>query len=295
MARISITRYAAFENNGYNHLMPQLVTSGLMPVRFAESMGLMRRAIEDRTPIDFKLWLSKSLYTADCIVFGRHELEKPRRFKLYLNKDSLVHLNPKTNLIEGALPISDELYKGLPGPEFIIVFAGGERFAVLADRLGTNPKGEYKIEEVYRLRGTAIGRPLGNISFGEQDIDEIAHSDLWLLLSGYDLGKHPASPQNKAAIRLKNGFRKEAFKDITAAKNSDRAMAVIIDEEFSQRFPISSRYNLMRDLILGNANEGYSVIGNRDLDKAYDDVHLVGGQLLDFAESGGLERKVAAK
>jgi hypothetical protein len=107
--------YKAFPEEGTvpnTGQMPLLIAEGRTPLSVA---GLMRRRLEvlGGSEVVRHSWFDNSFDTGDGAV--RHS---DGRLKVVVDAQYLRSLSPKTGLVNGAVPLSDDVYKGLVGEEF---------------------------------------------------------------------------------------------------------------------------------------------------------------------------------
>ncbi len=112
---VPVLDYKAFPEEGTSpntQQMPLLISDGRVPLSV---YGLMKRRLEVlNAPKNVKLaWWDNYFDTGDGAV--RHS---DGRFKVIPDAQYLRMLTPKTKLVDGAVILSDDVYKGLAGEEF---------------------------------------------------------------------------------------------------------------------------------------------------------------------------------
>ena len=225
-----IKTYTPSESTSYIKAMsnfrdPKLPYLG-QPLNFAEIIRERVQALKTKDIELMKFWLDQYFDTPDALAYARKNSEFSGRFKFVPDSDLLLNIGTDAKVPNGALELSDdEDYAGLKGTEFNRVNVDDKPFALLAEKF--KPHKEYRIEELYELGATPLGRHLGIVNTGGKNIDEAVNSDLWLaflrgdkkLLMDYrnvvseelnrrkydnpnqSMGVYPGSEQDKPSIR----------------------------------------------------------------------------------------------
>ena len=225
MPQVLGKEYQIFNDDNYVNLMPRLLEKGQEPMNMAEVIRATVEALQDNNRSAQEDFVNKWNDTSDGIAYPGKDSEFSGRFKFVPDSKLLMQINPDVDLVDGALPLSDDdTYAALQGTEFVRVTVENQEFALLADKYKPT---EYTKAELYRLGATPIGRRLGIGADNKIGIDEVGNSDLWLAFSHYNFAKSQSDPHNKTSLQLRTDFCAQA-KQIFA---DNRGMGVYLGSE----------------------------------------------------------------
>ena len=236
--------------------MLQLKEKELMPVNIPFVMRATLECIVGGNESAKKDFVDSCNDTIDGVAYPEKGSESSGRFKVEPNSSLLMRTTPETKLIQGALLLSGKTYANLTGPEFLVVTADAQDYALLAGK--AKGKGDYTARELSKYGATPIGRGLSK--------DEVGKSDLWLALCHHDFGKYPAGSVNQRARKLRDEYSDAVFSDAVFSKMRDDS-AMRIDLAPEQSSPT------MRALFVDDIQGGLGAKGDYRLDKR---VRLVG-------------------
>jgi len=225
-----------FKHNNYQNLMPALIKEDFIPMNTADIIKARLDAIASENIDEIYFWMGNHFTTTDAAVYPKRDSDFSGRFKIDFDSKLLTCIDKKTSLFRPethlfnwtgtALPISNDYYFNIKGPEFRIIsyYNIADHFdplkieyAILNSKaeLLSKKRGEkYRTQELYELGATPIERPLKIIKIGDKEVNEVENSDLWLALSHYDFTKEPTCEQNKAARQLRDDYSNVIFREV---------------------------------------------------------------------------------
>ena len=174
-----IKTYTQFQEGNYIKEMSNLSSSGQYKINAADITRERLQALKRGELELIRLWLDQYFHTPDGFAHPSENPEFFGRFKFVPDSDLLINIKDDAKITNGALELpDDETYAGIKGSEFVKVNSDGQTFALSAGKF--TPNKNYKTEELYELGATPLGRRLGVAEVGDNKIDEIVNSDLWL-------------------------------------------------------------------------------------------------------------------
>ena len=228
--------YQTFGDRRYCELMPGLKELGVTPMNVAQIMAARIESIQGDDYKQKDFWLGQQFDTADGVAYAGENSPHSENFKIDRNSDHLIDIKQDTHLARGALPLTEEEYGELSGPEFTRVILEGEEWAILSEK--HRPTQEYSRRELYDLRATRLSASLGDVECDGAEINEVENSDLWLALCGYRFDQDSNSDQNLAAAKLRDEYRYHVF----LADTEKAGMSVFL--RASQEIPTMRAWSL---------------------------------------------------
>lgn len=208
----------------YGDAIRDLRQAGYAAIGVSDIMWGILRAMQS-IAISKDYW-DTDFHTTDALIYDKKSVI-PKKFKLQLNSDFLLNINNETPLINGAIPISIP-YEEVQGTEFVRVQVDDLEFALLAEKFKHK---KYKIEELYKLNATPIGKDLGIIEVNGKEVDEVSNSDFLRGLCEYDFRKSLSDPANKSIRDFLEGYNSTLLKYIQRHYNRDKGIEIYLDSE----------------------------------------------------------------